>query len=72
MFHDFDEVIEEIEKRTDILAGQNKGITDKPIVLKVYTSLYTLTFVDLPGITKVPVGNQPEDIDEQIQQLILK
>lgn len=72
VFHDFDGVREEIEKRTDILAGENKGITDKPIVLKVYTSLYTLTFVDLPGITKVPVGNQPEDIDEQIQQLILK
>ena len=30
--------------------------------------MYTLTFVDLPGITKVPIGNQPEDIDEQIQK----
>jgi len=72
VFYDFDEVREEIEKRTDILAGENKGITDKPIVLKVYTSLYTLTFVDLPGITKLPVGNQPADIEEQIQQLIVK
>jgi len=26
----------------------------------------------LPGITKVPVGDQPEDIDEQIQELIFK
>ncbi|CAI6346166.1 unnamed protein product [Macrosiphum euphorbiae] len=72
VFHDFDEVREEIEKRTDVLAGENKGITDTPIVLKVYTSSYTLTFVDLPGITKLPVGNQPADIEEQIQQLIVK
>ncbi|XP_060870369.1 dynamin-1-like protein [Metopolophium dirhodum] len=72
VFHDFDEVREEIEKQTDILAGENKGITHKPIVLKVYTSLYTLTFVDLPGITKLPVGNQPADIEEQIQELIIK
>lgn len=72
VFHDFDEVKKEIEKMTDILAGENKGITKKPIILKVYTSLYTLTFVDLPGITKVPVGNQPKDIDEQIQSLIFE
>lgn len=72
VFKDFDEVRQEIENRTDILAGDNKGITDKPIVLQVYTSLYTLTFVDLPGITKIPVGNQPKDIDEQIEQLIFK
>jgi len=26
----------------------------------------------LPGITKVPVGDQPDDIDVQIQELILK
>jgi len=72
VFHDFDEVRKEIEKQTDVLAGENKGITHTPIVLKVYTSLYTLTFVDLPGITKLPVGNQPADIEEQILQLILK
>jgi len=27
--------------------------------------------VDLPGLTKIPIGDQPEDIDEQIQQLVL-
>lgn len=31
-----------------------------------------LTLVDLPGITKVPVGDQPEDIEEKIYELILK
>jgi len=72
VFKNFDEVRQEIEKRTDILAGENKRITDKPIVLQVYTSLYTLTFVDFPGITKISVGNQPKDIDDQIEQLIFK
>lgn len=71
VFHNFDDVRIEIENRTDFLAGNNKGITHDPIVLKVYTQLYDLTFVDLPGITKLPVGDQPDDIDEQIQSLIL-
>jgi dynamin 1-like protein len=26
--------------------------------------------IDLPGITKVPVGDQPLDIEEQIRKLI--
>ncbi|CAI6343261.1 unnamed protein product [Macrosiphum euphorbiae] len=72
VFHDFNDVKKEIENQTNALAGENKGITDKPIVLKVYTSSYTLTFVDLPGITKLKVGDQPADIEEQIQQLIVK
>lgn len=28
--------------------------------------------MDLPGITKVPVGDQPDDIEEQIKTLVLK
>jgi len=69
-FFDFDTISNEIESRTNILAGNNKGITDKQIVLKVHTNRYDLTFVDLPGLTKVAVGDQPADIDEQIYQLI--
>lgn len=69
-YFDFDAVRNEIEYRTTSIAGNNKGITHTQIVLKIYTKLYDLTFVDLPGITKVPVGDQPEDIDEQIMELI--
>ena len=32
----------------------------------------TLTLVDLPGITKMPVGSQPEDIEQQIKAMCLK
>ncbi len=31
-----------------------------------------LTLVDLPGLTKVPVGDQPTDIEGQIRALLLK
>ena len=29
-------------------------------------SVLDLTLVDLPGLTKVPVGDQPEDIEQQV------
>ncbi|CAI6349193.1 unnamed protein product [Macrosiphum euphorbiae] len=70
-YFDFDMVRNEIECETNNLAGYNKGITNKQIVLRIHTNRYDLTFVDLPGITKVAVGDQPDDIDEQIQKLIL-
>jgi dynamin 1-like protein len=39
--------------------------------LQVYsTKVVNLTLVDLPGITKVPVGDQPEDIEDKIYELI--
>ncbi|XP_014748721.1 PREDICTED: dynamin-2 [Sturnus vulgaris] len=31
-----------------------------------------LTLIDLPGITKVPVGDQPPDIEQQIRDMILQ
>ncbi len=34
-------------------------------------TVLNLTLVDLPGITKVPVGDQPEDIESQINNLCL-
>jgi replication fork clamp-binding protein CrfC len=32
----------------------------------------TLTLVDLPGLTKVPVGDQPRDIEKQIRDMLLR
>lgn len=31
-----------------------------------------MTLVDLPGITKVPIGDQPKDIEEQIRKMVLQ
>lgn len=61
----------EIERRTAALAGQDKNISKNPIVLRIFSPfVLTLTLVDLPGITKVAVGDQPEDIEDQIVSLI--
>ncbi len=34
-------------------------------------SVLNLTLIDLPGLTKVPVGDQPADIEAQIRDMIL-
>ena len=50
-----------------------QGISADPINLKIYSqNVVNLTLVDLPGITKVPVGDQPEDIEQQIKELCVK
>lgn len=71
IFTDFAEIRKEIEAETDRVTGSNKGISNKPINLKIYSPhVLNLTLVDLPGITKVPVGDQPEDIEKQIRTLV--
>ncbi|XP_045127883.1 dynamin-1-like protein isoform X4 [Portunus trituberculatus] len=72
VFTDFTEVRKEIERETSRVAGDNKGICSEPIRLKIYSDkVVNLTVVDLPGLTKVPVGDQPEDIELQIRDLLL-
>lgn len=34
--------------------------------------MLNLTLIDLPGITKVPVGDQPPDIEYQIRDMIMQ
>ncbi|CAF1156999.1 unnamed protein product, partial [Brachionus calyciflorus] len=71
-FSDFDAVRKEIEDETERLTGHNKGISSIPINLRVYSPhVLNLTLVDLPGITKVPVGDQPQDIELQVRNMIL-
>ncbi|XP_037121857.1 dynamin-1a isoform X5 [Syngnathus acus] len=72
-FTDFDEVRQEIEAETDRITGANKGISPVPINLRVYSPhVLNLTLVDLPGMTKVPVGDQPADIETQIRDMLLQ
>lgn len=73
IFKDFEDIRKEIEDETNRVAGNNKGICPEPINLKIYsTKVVNLTLVDLPGITKVPVGDQPPDIERQIRDLVIK
>ena len=52
-----------------------QGISKKPIRLKVYSPhVLNLTLVDLRllGLTKVPIGDQPSDIEDQVREMILE
>ncbi|XP_056288361.1 dynamin-1a isoform X2 [Pseudoliparis swirei] len=72
-FVDFDEVRQEIEAETDRVTGGNRGISSVPINLRVYSpNVLNLTLVDLPGMTKVPVGDQPADIEAQIREMLMQ
>uniref|UniRef100_A0A8C9K612 Dynamin-1-like protein n=1 Tax=Panthera tigris altaica TaxID=74533 RepID=A0A8C9K612_PANTA len=63
----------EIENETERISGNNKGVSPEPIHLKIFSpNVVNLTLVDLPGMTKVPVGDQPKDIELQIRELILR
>lgn len=71
-FYDFAEIRKEIENETLRVAGGNKGISRLPIHLKIHSpNVLNLTLVDLPGLTKIPVGDQPTDIERQIRNLVL-
>ncbi|XP_074485262.1 dynamin-2 isoform X4 [Sebastes fasciatus] len=72
-FVDFDEVRQEIEAETDRITGSNKGISSVPINLRVYSpNVLNLTLIDLPGMTKVAVGDQPHDIEFQIRDMLMQ
>ncbi|XP_030645512.1 dynamin-2 isoform X3 [Chanos chanos] len=72
-FVDFDEVRQEIEAETDRITGSNKGISPVPINLRVYSPhVLNLTLIDLPGMTKVAVGDQPPDIEHQIRDMLMQ
>ncbi|KAF6149151.1 hypothetical protein GIB67_026007 [Kingdonia uniflora] len=71
-FFDFVEIRREIQAETEREAGMMKGVSDKQIRLKIYSpNVLDITLVDLPGITKVPVGEQPPDIEARIRTMIL-
>ncbi|XP_066969357.1 dynamin-1-like protein isoform X6 [Macrobrachium rosenbergii] len=72
IYTDFDRVRREVDEETARIAGHNKGVSNDPIRLRIYSDkVVNLTVVDLPGLTKVPVGEQPEDIEMQIRDMVL-
>ncbi|KAJ2708757.1 vacuolar protein sorting-associated protein 1 [Coemansia spiralis] len=71
-FFNFDEIRDEIVNDTEKKTGRNLGISPVPINLRIFSpNVLTLTLVDLPGLTKVPVGDQPKDIERQIREMIM-
>ena len=72
-FYDFDKVRQTIEDLTDEVCQVEKNIVDQPIILNVYSpTCPDLTLVYLPGITRVPVGKQPKNIEEVTKKMASK
>ncbi|KAI3702965.1 hypothetical protein L6452_28719 [Arctium lappa] len=67
------EICEAIGNATEEIAGDRKGISNVPLTLVVKKKgVPDLTMVDLPGITRVPIHDQPEDIYEQISDMVME
>ncbi|OWA51581.1 Dynamin-1 [Hypsibius exemplaris] len=72
-YTDFDAIRKEISDETDRVTGSDKNISAVPINLRIYSPhVLNLTLVDLPGMTKVPVGDQPPDIEIQIRNMLMQ
>ena len=52
-YYDFDEIRDEIEAETIRETGEGICVSERPIILKVYSpNVINLTLIDLPGITR--------------------
>lgn len=70
---DASKVEEAVCKAQNLIAGEGMGISHELISLEISSPhVPDLTLIDLPGITRVAVGNQPADIGRQIKALIRK
>ncbi|KAL6501716.1 Dynamin-related protein 4C [Orobanche gracilis] len=70
---DEDNIADAISLATEEIAGKGNGISNTPVTLVVKKNgVPDLTMVDLPGITRVAVLGQPEDIYEQISKIIME
>ncbi|KAJ7953922.1 Dynamin-related protein 4C [Quillaja saponaria] len=66
-------VSEDLNLATGELAGHGKGISNNPLTLVVRKNgVPDLTMVDLPGITRVPIHGQHENIYDQIKDMIME
>ncbi|KAJ8352507.1 hypothetical protein SKAU_G00239830 [Synaphobranchus kaupii] len=70
---DPDDVEKMIREAQDEMAGVGVGISDDLISLEISSpGVPDLTLIDLPGIARVAVKGQPENIGDQIKRLISK
>ncbi|XP_078104060.1 interferon-induced GTP-binding protein Mx [Sander vitreus] len=67
------DVEKKIREAQDEMAGVGVGISDDLISLEICSpDVPDLTLIDLPGIARVAVKGQPENIGDQIKRLIQK
>nr|AVR93640.1 Mx Protein [Columba sp.] len=67
------EVDKAVREAQDVVAGTRGAISEQLISLEIRSpDVPDLTLIDLPGIARVAVGDQPKDIGEQIKRLLKK
>merc|ERR1711865_301000 len=67
---DFNQIRDEIERFTEETCP-NQTVSAEPITLKIVSpDVLTMTLVDLPGMTRNPVGGQPESIMVDINNMV--
>ncbi|OXA62843.1 dynamin-1-like protein [Folsomia candida] len=73
-YTDTEKVRQALENRMDELTDhKDKAITDTPIIVRIRSpSVIPLTVVDLPGIVHLKIGDQPDNIEDQVRELIMK
>ncbi|KAL4502359.1 hypothetical protein ABPG72_011946 [Tetrahymena utriculariae] len=60
-----------IEDETEKVAGKQKGVSGVPLKIRFFSkNVVDLLLVDLPGITKNPVGDQPADIEQKLLEIV--
>jgi dynamin 1-like protein len=70
-FRDFGQIKQTIIEETDRIAGKQRGVSNNPIVLRISSpTSIPLTLVDTPGLTRIAVEGQPDDIESQIKQMV--
>ncbi|NXG93707.1 MX protein, partial [Stercorarius parasiticus] len=68
---DASEVEKAIREAQNVVAGNKGAISGELISLEIWSpDVPDLTLIDLPGIARVAVGDQPKDIGEQIKMLL--
>ncbi|XP_005151864.3 interferon-induced GTP-binding protein Mx-like [Melopsittacus undulatus] len=71
--HNASEVDNAIRQAQNVVAGTKGAISGELISLEISSpDVPDLTLIDLPGIARVAVGDQPKDIGEQIKILLKK
>ena len=69
-YADLQEVKREIVEETNRAVRTKSDVSSVPIILRFYSPrVLSLTLVDLPGLVKVPTGDQPRNICAKIEEM---
>ena len=70
---DFSCIKEKISYLTKSICGNHENIIDNPLIINIYSQTCpSLTIIDLPGIVRVPIGDQPKNIEEITKEITLR